>query len=33
MQQGELSSVIYTNLPVGSYTFHLAVLAKIRAYR
>ena len=26
MQQGELSSVIYTNLPVGSYTFHLAVL-------
>lgn len=26
MQQSELSGVIYTNLPVGNYTFHLAVL-------
>ena len=26
MQQNELTNVAYTNLPVGTYTFHLAVL-------
>lgn len=26
MQQSELSNLVYTNLPVGTYTFHLAVL-------
>lgn len=26
MLQSELSGVIYTGLPIGTYTFHLAVL-------
>ena len=26
VRQSELSSVVYTNLPVGSYTFHLSIL-------